>query len=218
MTHAVHNLFSKVFYQTYLEFNEEQLNVWVNHLEKEHTLGAYAHYTNNLNDDEKNFSESSLRKTILNDEIFKNLKKAIYENFNFFKNEYLRYVNNNFVITRSWVSKVQRGQSSFYHNHNNCMFSGIYYLKTDEGSGNINFENYENKRFSLKPDVYNLHNSNDFTFKTKNNLLIFFPSECFHRILKHNSDQTRYTIAFNFMPEGELGVDTNDSYCNLKII
>jgi len=217
MTHLVHNLFSKVFYQSSLNYDNKQLDTWINHLEKEYTPSAYGYYVDEMEDNEDDYSKASLRKTILEDEIFKDLKSNIMKEFNFFKNHYLRYVNNDFVLTRSWVSKVEKGQTSFYHNHNNCMFSGLYYLRTDGESGYINFENFNDKRFYLKPDVYNEHNANDFTFSTHNNLLLFFPSECHHRILKHNSDITRYSIAFNFMPTGELGVDTSDSYCKINV-
>lgn len=215
--YQVHNLFSKVFYQTSLEYNKEQLDLWINHLQKEFTLSSYGYYVNDQKDNTELFSESSLRKDILEDKIFLNLKKNIMKEFNYFKNKYLQYVNNDFVITRSWISKVKKGQTSFYHNHNNCMFSGIYYLKTDNKSGFINFENFNDKRFFLKPNSYNKHNANDFTFSTHDNLLLFFPSECHHRILRHDSDFTRYSIAFNLMPTGELGGSKSDSYCNIHV-
>ena len=47
---------------------------------------------------------------------------------------------------------------------------------------------------------------------SKNNTLIFFPSECHHRVLSHKSDKIRYAIAFNLIPKGKLGIEGEDSF------
>jgi hypothetical protein len=86
----------------------------------------------------ENISEASEIKNILKNKTFYFLKKLIMIEFNKFKKEYLKY-ENNFKITTSWATKTLPNQTSNYHNHKNCMFSGVLYIQTDENSGAINF-------------------------------------------------------------------------------
>ena len=51
---------------------------------------------------------------------------------------------NDFEITTSWLTVSKKNEQSTFHNHNNCMYSGVFYLQTDENSGDIVFENFEN--------------------------------------------------------------------------
>ena len=96
------------------------------------------------------------------------------------------------------------------------MFSGVLYIQTDENSGAINFINSNNdSSFQLNRKEYNQYNATDYSIFPKNGLLIFFPSEMNHKILKNNSNNTRYSLAFNFFPTGYLG--DGDSFVNLTI-
>jgi hypothetical protein len=49
---------------------------------------------------------------------------------------------------------------------------------------------------------------------TENSILILFPSDLKHSIEKNLSDKTRYSIAFNTLPLGEIG--DADSKINFK--
>jgi uncharacterized protein (TIGR02466 family) len=163
----------------------------------------------------ENISEASEIKNILKNKTFYFLKKLIMIEFNKFKKEYLKY-ENNFKITTSWATKTLPNQTSNYHNHKNCMFSGVLYIQTDENSGAINFINYNNNSsFQLNRKEYNQYNATDYSILPKNGLLIFFPSEMHHKILKNNSSNIRYSLAFNFFPTGHLG--DGDSSVNLTI-
>ena len=152
--------------------------------------------------------------------VFKNsslhfLQNKILEQFNDFKNNILNYKNNEFVINTSWITKSNKNQYGDFHNHNHCMFSGVYYYKVPENSGNIKFNNFEDKRFTLVPEKYNIYNSSSYTINTKKDLLIFFPSEMYHKIQFNNSEKgDRYSIAFNLLPIGEIGL--GDSKLTLK--
>lgn len=163
----------------------------------------------------ENISQASEIKDILKNKEFYFLKKLIMIEFNKFKKEYLKY-ENNFKITTSWVTKTLPNQTSNYHNHKNCMFSGVLYIQTDENSGAINFINFNNNSsFQLNRKEYNQYNATDYSILPKNGLLIFFPSEMHHKILKNNSSNIRYSLAFNFFPTGHLG--DGDSSVNLTI-
>ena len=120
-----------------------------------------------------------------------------------------------FKITTSWFTKSQNSQSSNYHNHNNSMFSGVLYLQTDENSGDISFEDFNNRRYKLNVKEYNIYNCTEYQIKPNDGLLILFPSEVHHKILKNNSNIVRHSLAFNIIPVGEIG--SNDSYLNIEV-
>ena len=135
------------------------------------------------------------------------------EEFNSYNKEFLKY-ENKFRLATSWFTKTKPNEDCFYHCHSNCMISGVLYLQTDVNSGYIQFEDYSPTRFLVEPTEYNIYNSRSWTFEPKNGMIIFFPSECYHKILKNNSNILRYSLAFNFVPTGHIG--RTDSYLYLK--
>ena len=151
---------------------------------------------------------------ILDDKKFDFLKNELILEFYSFTQEHLRYTNK-FDITTSWFTKALKGQSSSYHNHNNSMFSAVLYLQTDENSGDIQFRNFENRRFQLNDEEGNLFNSTDYSIKPTNGMFLIFPSEVWHKIAQNNSDITRYSLAINFLPTGFMGY--LDSQAKIKV-
>jgi uncharacterized protein (TIGR02466 family) len=164
------------------------------------------HSINTKEDDEniENLSESSNTYSVLDYD--KKLKKIILNEFNYFKDTYLKYTNTNFKISTSWLTNSKPNTFSRMHNHKNCFYSGIFYLKVPKNSGNIYFEDYNKKsNFDFIPETYNQYNSNSYTFEIEENLLIFFPSYIFHKIKKNKSNENRISLAFNFFPIGKYG-------------
>tara|TARA_B100000780_G_C20914719_1_gene364270 strand:- start:17 stop:679 length:663 start_codon:yes stop_codon:yes gene_type:complete len=162
------------------------------------------------------FSPTSQSKSlyILDDEKFKFLKNQLMSEFYSFIQEQMRYTNK-FDLTTSWFTKSVKGQSSSYHNHNNCMFSAVLYLQTDENSGDIKFQNMETIRYQLNYEQGNLFNSIEYEIKPTNGMFIIFPSEVWHKITQNNSDITRYSLAMNFLPTGFMGF--LDSQTTIKV-
>jgi len=152
-----------------------------------------------------NTSFSSDSKYIFSLPKFNNLKNIILNEFYKFKNNVLKYNNNNFIFTTSWATKSLPNQKSDYHNHSNCFYSGIFYLNTDKDCGDLVFNNFNVKGFSVKPTEYNDYNSPLYRIKPQNKLLIFFPSHLAHRIALNTSNIIRYSIAFNFIPVNKIG-------------
>ena len=64
--------------------------------------------------------------------------------------------------------------------------------------------------------MHNALNCPTFVKGVENNLLVLFPSHLIHSTEKNNSDQNRYSLAFNYFVEGELGGDTGR--VNIKVI
>ena len=168
----------------------------------------------NTSIDVDNISSVSISKSILELENFIDLKKQLMNELNNFFHNVMNY-ESDFKITTSWFTKSQNSQSSNYHNHNNSMFSGILYLRTDENSGDISFEDFNNRRYKLNVKEYNIYNCTEYQIKPIDGLLILFPSEVHHKILKNNSNIVRHSLAFNIIPVGEIG--SGDSYLNIEV-
>ena len=115
-----------------------------------------------------------------------------------------------FMITTSWLTVTNQGQSSGFHNHKNSFWSGVYYYdEYDELVGDIQFYNplrtFDN--FELIPKKKTLANAIAIEIKPKNKSLIFFPSFLAHRVTTHHSERPRHSIAFNIIPINHYGND-----------
>jgi len=200
-------LFSKVVYVKQTNINCEKIL----HLTNEQNMVSGTPSDAN----KKHLSLSSKNKKVLDQNKYQDLKKEIMKEFYEYAHHTLHYKNNKFKMTTSWFTKSDFGQESNYHNHNNCMFSGVLYLKTNENSGGISFFNNENFRFLLEASQYDALNAREFIIKPKTGSIIFFPSEMPHRILQNESNEERVSLAFNFLPVGHIGGD-DDSQAIIK--
>ena len=160
----------------------------------------------------KNLSLASEDLNILEKKEFKTLKQRIMKEFNIFKNDVMKY-KNDFKITTSWLTLSKKNQYSKLHKHTNCMFSGILYLNTNEKDGNLYFENVNNRSFFIVPEEYNFYNTYSFNVIPKIGRIVFFPSELYHKIELNKTNSKRISLAFNFLPKGEIG--GGDSYLTL---
>jgi len=64
------------------------------------------------------------------------------------------------------------------------MFAGVYYHKVTENTSDLSFESYNNPNWLVVPNNYNIYNSRQISITPKNNDVIIFPSEVYHRIQK----------------------------------
>ena len=199
-------LFSKVFYETMLDFSDDDLNMFKS------VVDTYEIERSGVKTDTSNISLSTKTKELFKNPAFTELVKEINNEFTMFQNEYMKYTNNNFEITTSWATITKPKQESNFHNHFNSMYSGIFYINTPKNSGNIMFEDFRDKRYNLEPNEHNDYNSHAYMFEPKPGMLILFPSEVHHKILKNNSNEDRYSIAFNMIPKGGIGYVGSDSY------
>ena len=143
------------------------------------------------------------------------LGQSIFESFNTFKNEVLRFEETEFVMTTSWMTYTPPGLGSSTHNHNNSMWSGVFYFCNEESKNTgIRFGDFQNKMngFTLQPTEYNVWNCSSYDWYPRNNSVIFFPSQTPHTVLPNKGNNIRYSIAFNLMPIGFCGI--GDSVIN----
>ena len=134
--------------------------------------------------------------------------KNIFSNyFSNFKNTILGLQTTDFIMTTSWGTKTDKNGFCQFHNHKNSVYSAVFYY--DEiNSGNLEFLS---PILNLESVQLNESSSDNFLFsksfyvEPQKGLLVFFPSYLMHRITKNNSKNSRYSLAMNFFPTGEIG-------------
>jgi uncharacterized protein (TIGR02466 family) len=204
MKHNIIPLFPSVVFQSKLENNYETLfeNLKLTTEFEEHVTSKNCY--------------SSKKFNVLNDHI--ELKSDILNVFNFFKNEILNYHSTSFEITTSWITKVGSNSISHFHNHKNCLYSGVLYFDDLENCAPIEFsdDNLKPQSFMVnKPSNFNNYNCSTWSIYPAKNNILFFPSYLNHRVGLHKSNTPRYSLAFNLIPNGIFGYC--DSSLNIHI-
>jgi uncharacterized protein (TIGR02466 family) len=140
------------------------------------------------------------------------LKDEIHNNIKNYLNNIMK-LKMDFQFTTSWATKTLPNGYSQKHEHNNSFLSGVYYPVGDK---NFSIKFYKKSSFwsfqvleanNLNADFYGINIGED-------SILILFPSDLEHSIQTNSSDKTRYSIAFNTLPFGEIG--HADSKINFK--
>jgi uncharacterized protein (TIGR02466 family) len=149
---------------------------------------------------------SSLNTYVLNEPIFKNLKKEI----DLIIKDYFNKIicpKNNIVpyITQSWLNYTDENQFHHKHCHPNSLISGVLYINADEKNDKIIFFNEKYERIEIETMNYNLFNSKSWWFPVKTGNLILFPSNLKHMVEVKKGSNTRTSLAFNVFIKGKVG-------------
>ena len=110
-------------------------------------------------------------------------------------------IKNQMTMVNAWININQKGNSNKEHAHPGCVLSGVYYVKTPEECGNIEFlhPGIDLMAFALNgvETNYNVYNSSKWWLPSKENTLYIFPSWIKHSVQPNNSDEERISISFN---------------------
>jgi uncharacterized protein (TIGR02466 family) len=199
------NLFGTPVYFNKIQINNEEKNFLINEkYERLHINNGYV----------------SKNKLILNNKKINNLKKNIINCLNDYLYNKLKVKKKiKFKLLNSWCMKHKKNDYSDEHNHPNSFISGIFYIKTNEKSGDLIFKkNHDNifpQTIKIEFEEFNLINSDFWYVKPKEGDILLFPSNLKHLVTKNNSEEDRYCCAFNFYPKGIFGSNENFDY--LKI-
>jgi uncharacterized protein (TIGR02466 family) len=161
--------------------------------------------------DNDNLVSISKKMSVLNE--LEDLKLEIDNCCNHFIKNILS-MNCSFNIFNSWFTKTKPSGFSDSHVHSNSWFSGCFY---PEHNKDFNIKFYNDNLFAFKDDINNfgIYNSRDWIINPQKNQLILFFSTLRHEICQNKSEQDRYSLAFNILPNGIFGV--GDSKVNFKI-
>lgn len=100
-----------------------------------------------------------------------------------------------------WANINPKYASNKIHDHANCLFSGVYYVKTPKDCGNIMFYDPRTARTFYKPLVSNFtaYTAEAIAHVAEAGLLIIFPSWLKHGVEPNLSDEDRVSISFNYV-------------------
>ena len=112
-------------------------------------------------------------------------------------------------VTQSWSLMNPPGVGMHAHTHSNSLVSGsLYYAPMPNPPGNMVFERtngYRQIEMEVKADKTNIYNTHRNAVVPKHGDLVLFSSSILHFVETNQSNQNRYSIAFNAFPRGKIG-------------
>lgn len=104
-------------------------------------------------------------------------------------------------ITGCWATVLAPGASHKLHSHPNNFLSGVYYVRTGEGAGTINFHDPRKQASVIRPPVTELtaQNTDQVVVRVREGTLLLFPSYLEHSVDANTSADERISISFNLM-------------------
>jgi uncharacterized protein (TIGR02466 family) len=144
---------------------------------------------------------------ILNNELFKDLKKDLDLRVQDYFNKIICPANNiTPYITQSWLNYTETNQYHHKHEHPNSLISGVFYINCDEQFDKIKFykkDFYQTIKIEVKD--WNIWNSESWWFSLKTGDIILFPSSLTHMVETKEGTNTRISLAFNVFIKGKIG-------------
>jgi uncharacterized protein (TIGR02466 family) len=155
---------------------------------------------------------SSIDKNVLDRPDFRTLHDVVLQQIDRYAREFLG-VNESieFYVTNSWVNIHRKGQSAGPHVHHNSLLSGVLYLKAEENSGDLVFHRNALSLVPFPPaldldmNTFNIYNCKSWGHKPKTNDICLFPSVLMHSVDPNESDEERWSLAFNVFVRGDIG-------------
>jgi len=211
MTYQVRPMFSVPLYQANLGPVDPMARAWIMNL-------SYPHQSVGVDNSELELDPVDRGMHILNRAPLKQLKSLIMSHVKEFAHEVLGVVDTvDFVFTTSWVNRYGAGDSVTNHTHQNSLISGVYYIHTSPDSSPILFEQSYNQtslfqtnvRPSIKQTHQNQFNIDSYCIQPQSGDLLVFPSWLEHQVPKQESNNYRYSLAFNLFARGSWGSGSN---------
>jgi len=157
-----------------------------------------------------NNSDISIDRYILNS--MPELKSEIENHCDDFVRRYLNIKDNaKFYLQNSWSNVHGPNESSQIHWHASSLLSGVYYPILPKNSGNICFHksgiytNLFHQSIRFEFDDTNSVNADRYNLKINEGTIVIFPSHLEHSVERNNSNENRYSVAFNFFVRGKFG-------------
>ncbi len=140
------------------------------------------------------------------------LKTEIEKHCEHYVRKYLTVKSNaQFYLLNSWSNIHGPGEYSQIHCHANSIISGVYYPIFPKKSGGLylhkswNYKNLIDQNIMLDFEEYNYITASKYLLDIEEGTIVMFPSHLDHSVEKNNSNEKRYSIAFNFYVRGKFG-------------
>ena len=100
-----------------------------------------------------------------------------------------------------WANVNPKYASNKIHDHANCLFSGVYYVKTPKDSGTLMFYDPRSAKTFYKPLVstFTAYTADAIAHAAEEGLMLIFPSWLKHGVEPNLSDEDRVSISFNYV-------------------
>ena len=135
------------------------------------------------------------------DEFTKDVKQYLHEELSF---------GHDLQMSTSWFTKTLPNVIRYdhLHQHTNAIWSCCYYWQEN---CEIRFMKAPQSAPTIMcvPDEFNLVSSPSVNYQPEPGEFLLFPAWAMHEVVANNIKTERNSLAFNFMPKGETGV--NDS-------
>lgn len=103
-------------------------------------------------------------------------------------------------ILNTWINIIPIGKAISSHNHNPCIFGGVFYVDADHKNGNLFLENPLDYLLGRMPWIHNpLNNPKNFSEEISvfDGKLILFPGWMKHYSSENVEDKNRISIGIN---------------------
>ncbi|ADO99128.1 2OG-Fe(II) oxygenase [Prochlorococcus phage Syn1] len=114
----------------------------------------------------------------------------------------------------SWGTMTPPGGMSNRHSHCNSFWSGVLYLSDDTSP--ILFHREKYATIVCDVDAITEYSSNEVAHTPSMGQLVFFPSHLTHQVSRNKSNEDRFSIAFNILPNGRFGL--HDSTAEISVL
>jgi len=100
------------------------------------------------------------------------------------------------------------------HLHTNSLYSGVFYLKSLEQSGDLEFwkptsaNTFCNNAVKPRTTESNILNSDSWSITPRTGDCFIFPSHLEHSVTPNKSKENRCVVAFNYYLKGEISTET----------
>lgn len=109
------------------------------------------------------------------------------------------------ILGNMWANINPKGGSNTAHTHPNCMFSGVYYVKTPENCGLLQINDPRPGIQLYRPIRKKIQEPRELWREIFYNpvagRLIMFPSWLVHSVLPNESNDIRISVSFNFLQD-----------------
>jgi len=116
----------------------------------------------------------------------------------------------------SWMVIEYPGAMTSKHLHQNSIFSGVFFLKSNLNAGDLVLSHPLSMptafTSTISPELvhYDILNSKNFVHSAQDNDIIVFPSHVEHEVTKNMSNEIQCCIAFNYFFEGLISGENTE--------
>ena len=189
----VYNLFSIPVFKSYLDYPVDKIEILCKQERLKDSKGVYKTNLGGWQSDNINYPNSPFS-------FLSNIETVCQE---VAKNDL--NINKSVFLKNTWININQKYNSNQIHTHSNSILSGVYYIKTPEKCGNIQFWHPAGDlidrdwHFILESNfnAYNTYNSTQWWLPPEEGMLYIFPSWLKHSVDPNMSDKERISISFN---------------------